>query len=165
MTVRVGSGLDVHAFSADPARTLVLAGVPIGDSPGLEGHSDADVVTHAVMDALLGAGGLGDLGSRFGVDDPGLQRARSASLLRDVVADVDDLGLAIVNVDVTVVAQRPRLAEHRTAMVAALSAALGVAERDVSVKITGTDGLGAVGRGEGIACWATCLLETRVPGR
>ncbi|MGH3442919.1 MAG: 2-C-methyl-D-erythritol 2,4-cyclodiphosphate synthase [Nitriliruptorales bacterium] len=159
MTVRVGSGLDAHAFSENPERPLVLAGVRIPGSPGLAGHSDADVVSHAVIDALLGAAGRGDLGSRFGADDPALEGVESLALLSAVVSELTDRALALVNVDLTVVAQRPRLAEHRDAMAASLAVALGLEEGDVSVKITSTDGLGAVGRGEGIACWATCLVE------
>lgn len=159
MTIRVGSGLDVHAFAEAPDRALVLAGVPIPGAPGLAGHSDADVVAHAVIDALLGATASGDLGSRFGVDDPALEGVGSLDLLREVVSELDARGFTVANVDLTVVAQRPRLAGHRDAMTAGLAAALGVDERDVSVKVTSTDGLGAVGRGEGIACWATCLVR------
>lgn len=153
--MRVGSGLDVHAFSDDPARPLVLAGVRIDGAPGLAGHSDGDVVAHAVADALLGAAGLGDLGSAFGVDDPALAGADSLGLLRSVV---DRVG-AIANVDCTVVAQRPRLATHQPAMRARLAATLGLPEPRVSVKVTSTDRLGTIGRGEGIACWAVVLLE------
>lgn len=160
--LRVGNGLDVHGFSAEPGRPLVLGGVTVPDADGLDGHSDADVVAHAVADALLGAAGLGDLGARFGTDAPELAGAGSMDLLADVVADVTDAGWSVANLDCTVVAQRPRLAEHLPAMRANLAVRLGVDA--VSVKATSTDGLGAVGRGEGIACWSVCLLE-RVPGR
>ena len=156
---RVGSGLDVHAFSDDPERPLVLGGVTIPGGPGLAGHSDADVVAHAVADALLGAAGLGDLGSRFGVDDPALAGVGSMHLLSRVVTDVLAAGWSTVNADCTVVAQRPRLADHLDDMRMNLRGALGV--KAVSVKVTSTDGLGAVGRGEGIACWAVCLLAGR----
>lgn len=156
--LRVGSGLDVHAFSDDPRRALVLGGVTIADAPGLAGHSDADVVAHAVADALLGAAGLGDLGSRFGVDDPQLAGADSMELLSQVVADSRSVGWVPVNVDCTVAAQRPRLSDHVDAMVAGLRERLGIGA--VSVKVTTTDRLGAVGRGEGIACWAVCLLRS-----
>lgn len=159
---RVGNGLDVHAFSTDRDRPLVLGGVTIPDAPGLAGHSDADVVAHAVADSLLGAAGLGDLGARFGADDPQLAGADSMLLLAQVVADVADAGWGVGNVDCTVVAERPRLADHLAAVRAALADRL---ETDaVSVKVTSTDGLGALGRGDGIACWAVCLL-TRMPGR
>lgn len=154
--VRIGSGLDVHAFSSDPGRPLVLAGVPIPEGPGLEGHSDADVVTHAVADALLGAAALGDLGSRFGTDDPALAGADSTALLDQVLADVREAGWGVGNLDCTVVAQRPRLAGHLPSVRAALAERCGT--DDVSVKATSTDGLGTLGRGEGMACWAVCLL-------
>lgn len=160
--LRVGSGVDVHAFASDVDRPLVLGGVAVPDGPGLAGHSDADVVAHAVADALLGAAGLGDLGERFGTDDPDLAGAGSMGLLAQVVADVADAGWTVGNVDCTVVAQRPRLAQHLPAIRANLAGRLGAAA--VSVKATSTDGLGALGRGEGIACWAVCLL-TPVRGR
>lgn len=159
--VRIGSGLDVHPFAVDEDRPLVLGGVVVPGAPGLTGHSDADVVCHAVADALLGAAALGDLGSRFGVDRPEAAGADSLrGLLAAVVADVHAAGLTVGNVDVTVVAQRPRLAPHRAAMVEHLAGALAVAPARVSVKFTTTDRLGSLGRGEGIAAWATCLLTT-----
>jgi 2-C-methyl-D-erythritol 4-phosphate cytidylyltransferase / 2-C-methyl-D-erythritol 2,4-cyclodiphosphate synthase len=122
LAVRVGNGLDVHPFADEDGRPLVLAGTTIPGAPGLAGHSDADVVAHAVADALLGACALGDLGSRFGVDRPELAGADSLRLLAGVVADVADTGYLVGNVDVTIVAQRPRLAGHREAMRAALAA-------------------------------------------
>jgi 2-C-methyl-D-erythritol 2,4-cyclodiphosphate synthase len=155
---RVGAGLDVHAFSADPDRALVLCGVHLPDGPGLAGHSDADVGAHAVADALLGAAALGDLGSRFGVDRPEVAGADSLGLLAAVVADVSAAGYRVGNVDLTLVATRPRLAPHRDAMRANLARVLGVAIAAVAVKFTTTDDLGAVGRGEGIAGWATALV-------
>lgn len=157
---RIGSGLDVHPFApADADRPLVLAGVTIPDGPGLAGHSDADVVSHAVADALLGALARGDLGSRFGVDDPGTAGVDSLDgLLGAVVADLADAGWTVGNVDVTIVAQRPRLAAHRDAMRANLGRVLRVVPDAVSVKATTTDRLGSIGRGEGIAAWATCLV-------
>ena len=158
--LRVGSGLDVHPFApADAGRPLVLAGVVVPDAGGLAGHSDADVIAHAVADALLGAVAAGDLGSRFGVDDPAMADADSIGLLASVAGDLADAGWSAGNVDVTVVAQRPRLAAHRDAMRANLARALAVPEGAVSVKFTTTDRLGAVGRGEGIACWATVLVR------
>jgi 2-C-methyl-D-erythritol 2,4-cyclodiphosphate synthase len=155
---RIGSGLDVHAFTDDPDRLLVLCGVHLPDGPGLAGHSDADVGAHAVTDALLGAAALGDLGSRFGVDRPEVAGADSLGLLTAVVADVAAIGYRVGNVDLTLVAARPRLAPHRDAMRANLARVLGVPVDDVAVKFTTTDGLGAVGRGRGIAGWATALL-------
>lgn len=155
--MRVGTGLDVHPFASE-ARPLVLAGVTIPDGPGLSGHSDADVVAHAVTDALLGALALGDIGSRFGVDTPELAGAASTSLLAEAVADVRGEGWEVANVDVVVVAQRPRLGPHRDAMRQGLAGALGVEASQVSVKATTTDRLGTIGRGEGIACWATVLV-------
>ncbi|MFN2557589.1 MAG: 2-C-methyl-D-erythritol 2,4-cyclodiphosphate synthase [Nitriliruptorales bacterium] len=156
--MRVGSGLDVHAFSSDPQRPLVLGGVVVPGSPGLAGHSDADVVAHALADALLGAAALGDLGSVFGVDDPALAGAESLTLLGRVVAEVRLAGWRARNIDCTVVATRPRLAAHRQAIRERLASVLDLPVASVSLKITSSDGIGAVGRGEGIACWATCLI-------
>ena len=158
MNVRIGSGLDVHPFGEDAHRPLVLGGVIVPGAPGLAGHSDADVVAHAVTDALLGALAGGDLGSRFGVDDPQTAGADSIGLLRTVVGELQAEGWQVGNVDCTVVAQRPRLAGHREAMRGRLATALDVAEDRVSVKFTTTDRLGSVGRGEGIACWASVLV-------
>lgn len=157
--MRIGNGLDIHPF-APPGddRPLVLGGVEIPDGPGLLGHSDADVLTHAVVDALLGAVAAGDLGTRFGVDDPALAGAASSGLLRSVVAELAGDGWALGNLDATVVAETPRLAPHRTAIRASLAAALGVDPGLVSVKFTTADGLGSLGRREGIAAWASCLL-------
>lgn len=158
MNIRTGSGLDVHAFGADADRPLVLAGVTVPGAPGLAGHSDADVVAHAVADALLGALALGDLGTWFGVDRPEVAGADSLELLARVVSRVVAEGWHVGNLDVTVVAQRPRLGAHREAMRARLAAATGVDTDAVSVKFTTTDHLGAVGRGEGIAASANVLV-------
>lgn len=158
--VRVGTGLDVHPFSDEP-RPLVLAGVTIPDATGLAGHSDADVVAHAVVDALLGALALGDIGERFGVDTPQLAGADSMEMVRAAVADVRERGWEVGNLDVVVVAQRPRLSSHRGPMRERLAAALGVTDDAVSVKSTTTDRLGSIGRGEGIACWATAVVVHR----
>ena len=158
-TPRIGSGMDVHAFgAAQPGSTVVLAGVPIASDAPLEGHSDADVAAHAVIDALLGAAGLGDIGSRFGVDDPELEGADSMAMLEQVVAELRGAGWRTGNVDVTIVALRPRVATHREAMRSGLAAALGVEPAAVSVKATTTDGLGSIGRGEGVAAWAVALI-------
>jgi 2-C-methyl-D-erythritol 2,4-cyclodiphosphate synthase len=156
--LRVGSGLDVHPFDPDPGRALVLCGVTVPGSAGLAGHSDADVGAHAVADALLGAAALGDLGSRFGVDREDTAGADSLGLLAAVVADVMTAGWRVGNLDLTLVAERPRLAEHRGAMRDNLARVCHLDVDAVSVKFTTTDRLGSIGRGEGIAGWCTSLL-------
>jgi len=168
LPVRIGNGIDVHAF-ADPgaagaSSSIVLAGVTIPSAAPLAGHSDADVVAHALIDALLGAAGLGDIGSRFGVDDPRLDGADSMVLLAEAVADLGVAGWSTANVDVTVVAARPRIAPHRDAMRQRLAETLGIDVAAVSVKATTTDGLGSMGRGEGIAAWAVALIVRREQG-
>ncbi len=157
-SVRIGQGVDVHPFSEAEDRALILCGVPVAGGQGLAGHSDADVGLHAVADALLGAAALGDLGARFGVDRPETAGADSTSLLEAVVADVAAAGWQVGNLDVTIVAQRPRLAPHRAAMRAHLAGVCRVEVAAVSVKFTTTDHLGALGRGEGILATASCLL-------
>ena len=157
---RVGSGIDVHAFGPPAeAATVVLAGVRIPCEAALEGHSDADVVAHAVIDALLGAAGLGDIGERFGVDGPETRDADSMAMLAEVVTDVVRAGWSTGNVDVTVIAARPRVGPHREAMRDRLAEVLGVDRSAVSVKATTTDGLGSIGRGDGVAAWAVALLR------
>ena len=156
--MRVGQGFDAHAFSDDPARPLVLGGVRIEGERGLAGHSDADVVAHAVADALLGAAGLGDLGQHFPDTEPAWAGADSIDLLRRVAALVTDAGWQVGNVDCAVVLEAPRLAPHRDAMQERLSLAAG---GPVTVRAKRTEGLGALGRGEGVACWAVALLEPR----
>ena len=155
--MRVGIGFDVHPFSADPDRPLVLGGVELPDRPGLDGHSDADVVVHAVADAMLGAAGLGDLGDRFPDDDPAWAGADSTELLARVVELLARAGWRPVNVDCAVVLDAPKLAPYREQMQARLGA---VTRAPVSVKPRRAEGLGAIGRGEGVACWAVALLET-----
>jgi 2-C-methyl-D-erythritol 2,4-cyclodiphosphate synthase len=155
MSVRSGLGFDVHAFSSDEDRPLVLGGVQF-EGPGLAGHSDADVVAHACADALLGAAGLGDLGSHFPDDDPAFADADSIALLAEVTERVRAAGWQPVNVDCSVVLEVPRLAAHREDMQRALTSAVGA---PVSVKASRAEGLGAIGRGEGIACWAVALVE------
>ena len=154
---RVGVGFDVHRFAADPERPLVLGGVVLS-GPGLAGHSDGDVITHAVADALLGASGLGDLGTHFPDDDPAWAGADSLALLRAVARLLDGDGWTVGNVDCAVVAEAPRLAAYRTEMVERLSAAAG---GPVSVKPKRSEGLGALGRREGIACYAVALVTRR----
>lgn len=154
--LRIGQGIDVHPFATDD-RPLVLGGVTIPDAVGLDGHSDADALCHAITDALLGAAARGDLGTRFGVDRPDLAGADSTTLLADVVDELRSDGWGIANVDATIVAQVPRLGPHCDAMRIRLAEVLGVATGVVSVKATTTDHLGALGRGEGIACLAVVL--------
>lgn len=153
--VRIGQGFDVHRFSADPGRALVLGGVLISGSPGLSGHSDADVVVHSLADAMLGAAGLGDLGGHFPDDDPKWAGADSIGLLASVAEMVSAAGLRLVNADCTVVCERPRLAPHVGAMTSNLS---GVAGGPVTVKPKRAEGLGALGRTEGIACLSVALV-------
>ncbi len=157
--MRVGSGLDVHAFSEDPDRPLVLGGVILPEGPGLTGHSDADVVLHAVTDALLGAAALGDLGTLFGTQDPRYAGAPSSVFAGDALRRVTSSGWRLVNADCTIVAQRPRIAPYRIRITDAVHQILGVEAGTVSVKSTSTDALGSIGRGEGIACMAVVLLE------
>lgn len=156
--MRIGQGLDVHAVDAALGRPLVLGGVIIPGAPALAGHSDADVVLHALVDALLGAAGAGDLGSMVGVDLPGTAGADSAAFVREAVQVVHRAGWVLGNADVTVVAQRPRLSPHRAAMRERIAELLGCATPQVSVKATTTDRIGAIGRGEAVACTAVVLL-------
>jgi 2-C-methyl-D-erythritol 2,4-cyclodiphosphate synthase len=156
MNLRVGLGYDVHAVGGD--RPLILGGVRV-DGPGLVGHSDADAIAHAVADALLGAAQLPDLGTLFPADDDRYRDANSIALLQEVVARVTAAGWAVANVDVVVVAERPRLAPHREAMNTTLSAAVGA---PVNVKPKRGEGVGALGRGDGIAVTAVALLVSEL---
>lgn len=156
MTFRIGQGYDVHAFSDDPDRLLVLGGVTVDGAAGLVGHSDADALTHAVADAVLGAAGLGDLGDHFPDTDPQWAGADSLTLLAEAVRLAREAGWSVVNVDATLVAERPRLGPLRSRMAERLSAVIAA---PASVKATTHEGLGALGRGEGIACLAVALLE------
>jgi 2-C-methyl-D-erythritol 2,4-cyclodiphosphate synthase len=149
--VRSGIGYDSHRFAA--GRRLVLGGVEVDHETGLAGHSDADVVTHAVIDALLGAAGLGDLGTHFPADEERWRDADSLDLLRTVLGLLDG---PVANVDVTVICERPRLDAHREQMQANLATALGA---PVNVKATTNEGMGWIGRGEGIAAIAIALLD------
>jgi 2-C-methyl-D-erythritol 2,4-cyclodiphosphate synthase len=158
--VRVGQGFDVHPFSDDPGRPLVLGGVRFDGERGLAGHSDADVIAHAVTDALLGAAGLGDIGQHFPDTDPAFAGADSLDLLRRAVADVRAAGWRPGNVDCTVVLEAPKLAPKRDAIQAALGEAVGA---PVTVKGKRAEGLGALGRGEGIACFAVAIVESEEP--
>jgi 2-C-methyl-D-erythritol 2,4-cyclodiphosphate synthase len=158
LTVRVGQGIDVHRFSDDPHRPLVLGGIVIEGARGLAGHSDADAVSHALADAILGAVGLGDLGQHFPDTDPQWEGANSVALLTEVVRLASTKGFAVVNADCTIIADTPRLAPHTGAMVEQLGR---VVEAPVSVKATRAEGIGALGRAEGIACMAIVLMEQR----
>ncbi|HQY13611.1 MAG: 2-C-methyl-D-erythritol 2,4-cyclodiphosphate synthase [Ilumatobacteraceae bacterium] len=153
--IRVGQGFDIHRFSDDPARPLVLGGVVFEGSRGLHGHSDADAVAHAVTDALLGAAGLGDIGEHFPDTDPQWKGADSLQLLRHAVALVREAGYRVGNVDCSVVCETPKLAPRRATMQQRLSAAAGA---PVTVKGRRAEGLGALGRQEGIAVWAVAVI-------
>jgi len=157
--MRVGHGFDVHAFG--PGDHVILGGVRLPHEQGLRAHSDGDVVLHALCDALLGAIAAGDIGHHFPDDDERWKGADSRELLRAVMAQVHEAGYMVANVDSTVVAERPRLAEHVPAMAANLAADLQVAVSQVNLKATTTEGLGAIGRGEGIAAHVVVLLLSR----
>ena len=153
--MRVGIGFDVHPFSDDSSRVLVLGGVRFEGERALSGHSDADVIAHAVTDALLGAAGLGDIGEHFPDTDPQWAGADSLDLLRHAASLVTAEGWAVADVDTAVVLDAPKLAPRRGEMQVALSEAAG---GPVRVKAKRPEGLGALGRNEGIACWAVALL-------
>jgi len=154
--MRIGHGYDVHRLVEE--RPLILGGVTIPYEKGLLGHSDADVLTHAVMDALLGAAALGDIGKLFPDNDPVYRGADSVKLLERVVARVRGEGYSIGNLDVTVLCQRPKLAPYIPAMREILAAACGIEINGISIKATTEEGLGFTGSGEGIAAHAVCLL-------
>lgn len=156
MQIRVGNGFDIHRFEDAPSgRVLVLGGVSFPGERALVGHSDADVIAHAIADALLGAAGLGDIGMHYPDTDPNWKGADSLQLLADVVTKVQGAGWEVSNVDCSVVCEAPKIAPHRDAMVAALSQIVGA---PVSVKGRRSEQLGAIGRGEGIMCFASALL-------
>lgn len=158
--MRIGQGFDVHRLV--PGRPLIIGGVTIPHPQGLAGHSDADVLLHALCDALIGAAGLGDIGRHFPDTDPRYAGADSRMLLRDVVRLLRQRGLRAINVDATVIAQAPRLAPHIPRMVANIAEDLDIAPEAVNVKAKTAEGLGFVGRGEGIVAKAVVLL--RCPG-
>jgi 2-C-methyl-D-erythritol 2,4-cyclodiphosphate synthase len=157
MTMVTGIGYDAHRFAE--GRRLVLGGVEIEHEWGLEGHSDADVLTHAVIDALLGAAGLGDIGEHFPDTDERYRDADSLELLRTAAAQVQATGAVVRHVDATVVIEAPRLAPHRDEMRARLGAVLGLSLAHVNIKATRGEGMGFVGRGEGVAALAVATLE------
>jgi 2-C-methyl-D-erythritol 2,4-cyclodiphosphate synthase len=152
-----GIGWDSHRLAAD--RKLILGGVTIPHDRGLHGHSDADVLTHAVIDALLGAAALGDIGQHFPDSDERYRDADSMQLLRTVVAMLAERGLAVAHLDTTIVMERPKLAAHRDAIRASLAAALGVDQAHVNVKASTGEGMGFVGREEGVAALAVATLR------
>ena len=154
--MRIGHGFDAHRLAR--GRPLWLGGVRVPSERGLEGHSDGDVLLHAVTSALLGALGEGDLGSHFPSSDPAWQGAASGDLLARVVERVAARGLAVANLDATLIAEQPRLGPFRAAMVESIAKSLGIPVERVNVKVTSTDGLGAIGRAEGIAAQAVVLL-------
>jgi 2-C-methyl-D-erythritol 2,4-cyclodiphosphate synthase len=155
----VGLGYDSHRFA--DGRPLIIGGVELGGERGLHGHSDADVLTHAVIDALLGAAGMGDIGEHFPDTDERWRDADSIELLKAVVAMLDKDGRVIVNVDCTVVMEAPKLSPHRSAIRERLADALGVVAARVNVKATTGEGMGFVGRGEGVAALAVASLDDR----
>ena len=157
--MRVGQGFDVHALVA--GRLLIIGGVTIPHDKGLEGHSDADVLLHAVCDALLGAAGLGDIGRHFPDTDPTYKGADSRVLLRAVAKLLESNNYQVLNLDSTIVAQAPKMAPHIPAMVANIAADLNIAPGCVNVKAKTTERLGFTGRGEGIAAEAIVLIEKR----
>ena len=156
--MRIGQGIDVHRFSDDPSRALLIGLVEIPGAPGLAGHSDADVATHALCDALLGAANLGDLGRHFPDTDASIAGVSSKSLLEQTLKLVSEAGYRCISGDITIIAERPKLASFMPSMSEALSAVVGTV---ISVKATTTEGLGAIGRAEGIAASAVVLIEEK----
>ncbi len=155
--MRIGQGFDVHPFAE--GRRLVIGGVDIPHDKGLLGHSDADVLLHAICDALLGAAGLGDIGQHYPDSDAAFHGIDSRALLRDVAAKLKSLKLKVLNVDATVIAQAPRIAPYRERMVGNIAVDLGIAPAAISVKATTTEHLGFIGRMEGIAAQAVVLVD------
>jgi len=154
---RVGCGYDIHRLGE--ARPLILGGVHLEYPRGLVGHSDADVLIHAIMDALLGAAGLGDIGQHFPPGDPAFLNADSRGLLRHVICIVSEAGFEVGNVDAVVVAEEPKISPHIASMKANLAADMGIAESRIGIKATTNEGLGAEGRKEGISAHAVALLK------
>ncbi len=155
--MRIGIGYDIHRFG--PGRTLVLGGVVLPGEAGLAGHSDADVVLHALIDALLGAAALGDIGTHFPADAAEWKDAESSLLLEKTLVLVRDSAYAVENVDITVIAEKPRLAPHVAALRARIAELMGVSEAAVSVKATTNEGVGEIGHGEAIAAVSVALLR------
>jgi 2-C-methyl-D-erythritol 2,4-cyclodiphosphate synthase len=161
--MRVGNGYDIHRFRDGEPRGLRLGGIDVTGAPRLEGHSDGDALIHALIDALLGAAGEGDIGRHFPPGDPEYRDIDSRELLRRVSRLITSRGFRVVNVDATIVAERPRLASHLDAMRESIALALGIETQRVNVKATTNEGLGAIGAGEAIAALAVALLDDAVP--
>lgn len=157
--MRIGMGYDVHRLTED--RKLILGGVEIPWEKGLLGHSDADVLIHAVMDAVLGAAALGDIGKHFPDTDPAYKGISSLKLLEHVAGLLAENGFSVGNIDATIIAQRPKMAPHIPAMRRNMAKALGIEQSRLNIKATTEEGLGFTGRGEGIASQAVCLLEEK----
>jgi len=155
--MRIGQGFDVHAFAA--GRKLVIGGVEIPHARGLLGHSDADVLLHAICDALLGAAGLGDIGQHYPDSSPQYADIDSRVLLRSTAGKLKEMKLKVVNLDATIIAEAPRMAPHVPRMIGNIAADLGVEPAAINIKATTTEGLGFVGRDEGIAAMAIALIE------
>ncbi len=154
--IRIGQGVDVHPF--DESRPLILGGVRIADHGGLAGHSDADVVLHAVTDALLGAAGAGDIGQYFPSDDPRWKGVESSRFVREAKMIITEMDAEISNIDITIIAERPKIAPHREAIAAFIAKLLDLPRGHVNVKATTTDHLGFIGRGEGICAMAIVCI-------
>ena len=157
--MRIGQGVDVHPF--DPSRPLILGGVRISETGGLSGHSDADAVLHAITDAILGAAGAGDIGHYFPSTDERWRNADSSRFVHEAMRVLADMDATIANVDVTIIAQQPKLSPHRDAIVASIARLLELPEGHVNVKATTTDHLGFIGRAEGICVMAIVLVTSR----
>src|SRR5687768_15563337 len=155
--IRIGQGVDIHPFDAD--RPLILGGVRISEAGGLSGHSDADAVLHAITDALLGAAGAGDIGHYFPSTDERWRNADSSVFVREAKRILEEMNAKIANVDVTIIAQQPKLAPHRDAMVASIAHLLSLPEGRINVKATTTDHLGFIGRGEGLCAMAIVAVN------
>lgn len=156
MSIRIGHGFDIHPFSDDAARVLVLGGVTFPGEMALHGHSDADVIAHACTDAILSPAGLGDIGQLFPDTDAAFAGADSMLLLAEALNQLHAMGGSVVNIDITVVAERPKLAPRKAEIEQRLTVALGA---PVTMKGKRAEGLGALGRAEGIACWAVALID------
>jgi 2-C-methyl-D-erythritol 2,4-cyclodiphosphate synthase len=163
VVIRVGQGVDIHPF--DPSRPLILGGVRISETGGLAGHSDADAVLHAVTDALLGAVGAGDIGHYFPSTDERWRNAESSQFVREAKRILDEMSAEIENLDITIIAQQPKLSPHRDAMIASIAHLLNLPQGHVNVKATTTDHLGFIGRGEGICAMAIVLLSIEATAR
>ena len=157
--MRIGQGVDIHPF--DASRPLILGGVRIAENGGLAGHSDADAVLHAITDAILGAAGAGDIGQYFPSTDERWRGADSTVFVREAKRILDEMNAEIANVDVTIIAQQPKLSPHRDAMVASIAHLLNLPQGHVNVKATTTDHLGFIGRGEGVCAMAIVLVEVQ----